>query len=183
MSGANLTKQQLRNQIKCVLGALTELEKVLEAEQMAEKITHLIQASPEIKTISSYAAMPLEMNLDRLHSSLPEVSFCYPKCDEGGQMEFYSVSNLLELKASDYGIREPDESLHELVDPEAIDLFLCPASAYTRNRERLGKGGGYYDRYLLRKRPDAITLGVVFSSQIVASLPTEAHDLLVDRVL
>ncbi len=166
-----------------VLTALTDLEKNLEAEKMVEKITHFIQASPGIKTVSSYAAMPLEMNLGALHSSLPEVSFCYPKCGDRGQMEFYSVRNLSEMQASDYGIREPDESLHELVDAEAIDLFLCPASAYTHNGERLGKGGGYYDRYLLRKRPDAITLGVVFSSQIVEYIPTEAHDLLVDRVL
>ncbi len=87
------------------------------------------------------------------------------------------------METSEYGIREPNDSSHKLVDPKAIDLFLCPASAYTSNGERLGKGGGYYDHYLLRKRPDAITLGVVFSSQLVAHIPTEAHDLLVDRVL
>jgi len=169
--------------MKLVLSALTDLEKELETEQMLEKITHFIQVSPEIKTVSSYAAMPFEMNLDALHAKLPEVSFCYPKCAEAGQMEFYSVRNLLEMETSDQGIREPNESLHERVDPEAIDLFLCPAYAYTHNGERLGKGRGYYDRYLLRKRPDAITLGVVFSSQIVENVPTEAHDLLVDRVL
>ena len=183
MNEDNLTKPQLRKQMKRVLSALTDLEKELETEQMVEKITHFIQVSPGIKTVSSYAAMPFEMNLDALHSSLPEVSFCYPKCGTGGQMEFHSVKDLLEMKTSEYGIREPDKSLHERIDPEAIDLFLCPAYAYTQSGGRLGKGGGYYDRYLLRKRPDTITLGVVFTCQIVAHVPAESHDLLVDRVL
>jgi 5-formyltetrahydrofolate cyclo-ligase len=176
-------KKQLRATMKNLLAALTNQEKDHEAGQMIEKITAFIQASPEIKTVSSYAAMPLEINLDTLHSSLPEVSFCYPKCAEAGQMEFYAVGDLSEMKASDYGMREPDESLHERIDPEAIDLFLCPAYAYTHDGKRLGKGGGYYDRYLLRKRPDATTLGVIFSSQMVAHVPSEAHDLIVDQVL
>jgi 5-formyltetrahydrofolate cyclo-ligase len=162
---------------------LTDLEKDLETEIMLEKITHFIHASPEIKMVASYAAMPFEMNLDALKSQLPEVSFCYPKCGKDGQMEFYSVSDLSEMVPSNFGIREPDESRHPQIEPEAIDLLLCPAYAYTQQGERLGKGGGYYDRYLLRKRLDAITLGVVFSNQIVPHVPTEAHDLRVDRVL
>ena len=183
MSKQNSTKQQIRKQIMAQLSALTDQEKNLESVTMLEKITDFIHASPEIKRVASYAAMPFEMNLDALESQLSEVSFCYPKCGKNGQMEFYSVSDLSELKTSSHGIREPDEFLHQRIDPEAIDLFLCPACAYTQEGERLGKGGGYYDRYLLRKRSDAITLGVVFSSQILAHVPTEAHDLRVDRVL
>lgn len=186
MTNPDLTKSQLRKQMDRLLGALTDLEKELESEQMVEKISHFISASPQIKTIASYAAMPSELNLDSLHTALaesPEVSFCYPRCGAEGRMNFHSVSNLLEMKMSDYGMREPDEAIHERVDPESIDLFLCPASAYTQGGERLGKGGGFYDRYLLQKRPDAITLGVVFSCQIVPYVPTDPHDLLIDRVL
>ena len=100
-------------------------------------------------------------------------------------MEFYTVDDLLEMNVSNYGIREPNESIHKVVDPQTIDLFLCPAYAYSNNGERLGKGGGFYDRYLLRKRPDAITLGVVFSCQVVTTgnIPIESHDLLIDRLL
>ncbi len=150
---------------------------------MLEKISDFINASQKIRTVASYAALASEINIDALHSLLPEVSFCYPKCAGKGKMEFYLVRNLLEMKTSSYGIREPDASLHKKVNPADIDLFLCPASAYTRSGDRLGKGGGYYDRYLLHKRPDAITLGVVFSCQIVSELPTEGHDLSVSQVL
>ena len=183
MTDITITKEQIRSDIKHVLKTLTDTEKYRETQSMLEKIAQYIKASPKVNTVASYAAMPFEMNLDELHSRFPEVSFCYPKCAKKRQMEFYSVRNLLELKESKYGIREPDESRHERVDPESIDLFLCPATAYTLDGERLGKGGGYYDRYLLRKRSDAVTFGVVFSCQIVSHLPTEAHDLLVDQVL
>jgi len=183
MSNKNLTKEQLRKQMKLILSSLSDQDKERETEQMIKKITHFIQVSPDIKIVSSYAAMAFELNLDTLHLSLPGVSFCYPRCGAEDQMAFYAVGDLSEMVTSEYGIREPDGSLHSLVDPEAIDLFLCPAFAYTQRGERLGKGGGYYDRYLLQKRSDAMTLGVVFSSQIVAHVPTEPHDVLIDRVL
>lgn len=181
----NLTKRQARTQIKRLLSALSPIEKELESEQMIEKITHFLKASPTINTVASYAAIPAELNLDALHAENPEVSFCYPKCGAEGQMEFHLVSNLSEMKISNFGIREPDESIHHIADPQTIDLFLCPAYAYSNNGKRLGKGGGFYDRYLLRKRPDAITLGIVFSCQKLdpSHIPTEAHDLLIDRVL
>ena len=100
-------------------------------------------------------------------------------------MEFHTVSNLAEMNISQYGIREPDQTIHKHVKPESIDLFLCPAYAYNDASQRLGKGGGFYDRYLLRKRPDAITLGVAFSCQKLSHthIPTDTHDLLIDRVL
>ncbi len=183
MSDIKFSKEQIRRDIKQALISLTDSQKVFETKQMLEKISDVIKTSPEIKMVASFAAMPFEMNLDELHSRFPEVSFCYPKCGKKRQMEFYSVRNLLEMQTSAYGIREPDESKHERVKPEEIDLFLCPATAYTRHGERLGKGGGYYDRYLLRKRANATTLGIVFSCQIVSYVPTEEHDLLVDQVL
>ena len=181
----NLTKKQLRKQMKRILTALSDLEKDLESEKIIEMISYFINASPHIKTIASYAAMPLEINLEALHSQLPEIAFCYPKCSEQGQMEFYLVSDLSEMRTSQYGIREPDETNHKRVDPETIDLFLCPAYAYNSDGKRLGKGGGFYDRYLLKRRPNAITLGVVFPCQKLnnTTIPTDAHDILIDRVL
>lgn len=169
-----------------IIAALTDLEKELEAEQMVEKISHFMNISPQIKTIASYASMHNELCLDALHKSLSsssEVTFCYPKCGANGEMHFHSVRDLSTMVTSSYGIREPDEATHELVGPETIDLFLCPAYAYMSGGERLGKGGGFYDRYLLQKRTDAITLGVAFSCQIVDYIPTEVHDLLIDRVI
>jgi len=178
-------KKQLREQMKQTLSKLAPSDKQQESEQIVTKIAQFVRTSPEIKTIASYAAMPDEVNLDGLHSALPEINFCYPLCGKNGQMNFYSVSALSEMQTSRHGIREPSEHHHDLISPEAIDLFLCPAYAYSPTGERLGKGGGYYDRYLLKKRSEVMTLGIVFSCQIVnlTEIPIESHDLIIDRIL
>ena len=182
MSNQNSEKQRLRKQIRTLVADLTDHEKKQESEQLIEKVAHFVRAAPRIKTIASYAATPSEINLDALHSALPDLNFCYPVCGEQGQMEFHHIRDISEMKSLKYGIREPDKFLHQQINPADIDLILCPAYAYTQDGERLGKGGGYYDRYLLRKRTDAVTIGVIFSCQLVAHVPTEPHDLIVDRV-
>ena len=172
--------------MKRMIGSLTELEKEQESKQIAEKISTYVNKSPQIKTIASYACTPSEISLDTLHSTLTELSeirFCYPRCRPEGKMDFYTVRDLSTMVTSEYGIREPDETIHEQVNPKDIDLFLCPAYAYTKTGERLGKGGGFYDRYLLKKRADATTLGVAFACQIIPHVPTDIHDLLIDHII
>lgn len=79
-----------------------------------------------------------------------------------------------------FGIPEPTG---EPVDPDAIDVVLVPGLAFTRDGRRLGQGGGFYDRFLPRLRPDCVTIGVCFAEQIVDDLTTEPHDRIVDRVV
>jgi 5-formyltetrahydrofolate cyclo-ligase len=71
----------------------------------------------------------------------------------------------------------------DLVAPEEIDLILIPGLAFTRKGERLGRGGGYYDRFLARVGLRAVKLGICFKEQLLEELPIESHDARVDRVL
>jgi 5-formyltetrahydrofolate cyclo-ligase len=63
------------------------------------------------------------------------------------------------------------------VAPESIDVVIVPGLAFTATGERLGQGGGWYDRFLARVRPECVTIGVGFQQQLLAELPTEAHDI------
>ena len=69
------------------------------------------------------------------------------------------------------------------VDPALVDLILVPGLAFTRDGARLGRGGGYYDRLLANCPPRTRRIGVCFAAQIVATLPVEAHDQCVERVI
>lgn len=69
------------------------------------------------------------------------------------------------------------------VDPTWPDVVVVPGLAFTPAGERLGQGGGWYDRFLPRLRDDATTIGVAFDAQIVESLPVEDHDANVDVVV
>lgn len=69
------------------------------------------------------------------------------------------------------------------VDPTWPDLVVVPGLAFTASGERLGQGGGWYDRFLSAVRPDCITIGVCFGEQLVDEVPVEAHDIGVDHVV
>jgi 5-formyltetrahydrofolate cyclo-ligase len=68
-------------------------------------------------------------------------------------------------------------------DPLTIDVVIVPGTAFTRDGQRLGQGGGWYDRFLRTVGADCITIGVGFSPQILDQLPTEPHDVRLDLVV
>ncbi len=76
-------------------------------------------------------------------------------------------------------VLEPEDE----VDPSWPDVVIVPGVAYTRTGERLGQGGGWYDRYLPRCRDDAVVIGIAFECQIVDELPVGPHDVPVDCVV
>jgi len=93
-------------------------------------------------------------------------------------MAFFEVESPDELLPSPWHprIREPIFNPARLVPPAEIDLILIPGLAFTRDGQRLGRGGGHYDRYLASLPARAMKLGVCFQCQLVESLPVEAHD-------
>jgi 5-formyltetrahydrofolate cyclo-ligase len=77
------------------------------------------------------------------------------------------------------GLPEDDPPL----DPSSIDVVIVPGVAFTAAGDRLGQGGGWYDRFLDRIRPDCVTVGVGFAAQLLPSIPTEPHDVRLDMVV
>ena len=64
-----------------------------------------------------------------------------------------------------------------------IDVMVVPGVAFTSVGDRLGRGKGYYDRYMAREGFRAQTIGVCYSCQLCDELPVEEHDRRVDRVI
>jgi 5-formyltetrahydrofolate cyclo-ligase len=80
-------------------------------------------------------------------------------------------------------IFEPAESVRHAIEPAAIDLVLVPGVVFDREGQRLGLGGGYFDR-LLAKMPKAIKIGLAYSTQVSPiPLPKENYDVPVQFVL
>lgn len=76
---------------------------------------------------------------------------------------------------------DPDAAPPE--EPAALDVVIVPGLAFTSGGDRLGQGGGWYDRVLARLRPDCATIGVCFAEQLVDELPTDDHDVRLQRVI
>jgi len=69
------------------------------------------------------------------------------------------------------------------VDPTWPDVIIVPGTAFTVRGERLGQGGGWYDRFLVGRRADAVTIGLGFAPQIVEIVPVQSHDVVLDCVV
>jgi 5-formyltetrahydrofolate cyclo-ligase len=82
---------------------------------------------------------------------------------------------------SEYGMPEP--AAGEEIPPLEVDALVIPGLAFDRGGFRLGYGGGFYDRYLRRTRPDALRVGIGFSEQVVEEVPHADADEPVDRIV
>lgn len=107
----------------------------------------------------------------------------YAPMIDGNKMNFYRIDNLdsSQLVENKYGIMEPPEGL-EVQYPQNTDLFLVPGVGFSLNGNRLGRGGGFYDRYL-SSNTDIIKIGISFEAQLTDRIPTEEWDINMNYLL
>lgn len=98
------------------------------------------------------------------------------------RMEMRRVVRLEELVVGRYGLREPAEN-SPLIDPGEQRAIVVPGLAFTAGGDRLGYGGGYYDRYLTGKSAECVLIGLAYDDQVVPSLPVEPWDVRMDWIV
>lgn len=98
-------------------------------------------------------------------------------------MGFYRIDNidLSKLELNNYGILEPPKGLKEEF-PGINSLMLIPGVSFTKEGSRLGRGGGYYDKYL-SKHKSTTKIGITFSIQIKEHIELEPWDVIMDMVI
>jgi 5-formyltetrahydrofolate cyclo-ligase len=102
----------------------------------------------------------------------------------GGELEARTYRPGDAVIETTFGAMEP--AAGPVVEPESLDVVVTPAVAFDRDGQRVGYGGGYYDRFLPRTRPDTTRIGLGFGVQLLAegeSLPAGHFDLRVDVVV
>ena len=96
---------------------------------------------------------------------------------------FGSEINTLDgLKKNKFGILEPADT-SKIFNKEDIDLVIMPGVAFDRSGNRVGYGGGYYDKFLCEMSSDIPTIALAYNIQILKELPSEKHDIKVDMVI
>ena len=96
---------------------------------------------------------------------------------EGDVMRYYDY-HPDKMAVGAFGIIEPVGEVEVAAD--AVDLMIVPARAFTTKGDRLGRGGGFYDKYMSLEGFRAVKYGVAFACQVFDSLPTDPHDIPVD---
>lgn len=89
-----------------------------------------------------------------------------------------------DLTVGSYGIKEPKAKSPKNLEINKIDLVIVPGVAFDRQLYRLGRGAGYYDRFLSQIPTDTPTIGLAFDFQLVDRLPQQdKHDIPVTRII
>jgi 5-formyltetrahydrofolate cyclo-ligase len=131
-------------------------------------------------TVMLFAALPDEPDLLPLLEAGKEKRFVFPSI-EHGRIVPRQVTGPEGLRTAAYGIREPDPATCPLA--AALDLVLVPGLGFGRDGSRLGRGKGFYDRFLSSLPETAVRCGVCFDHQLSESLPGEPHDVGMHLVL
>ncbi len=136
--------------------------------------------------IAGYWAVAGELPLHAVQSSLPAtLRWCLPVLHEDGRLRFRAWAAGQPLAPNRHGIPEPAEGPQ--LPPEAMAVVLAPLLAFDATGQRLGMGGGWYDRsFAFRASPGASAapwlVGVGYDWQEVPALPREPWDVPVDAI-
>ena len=181
------TVKKGKKSLRAAYQALLEQMPKVEARRRSAVICSTALALPVLqnkKVIAAYSSFGHEVVTQPLLANLLAAGFVLtlPVVDQQNQkMEFRRVDSLETLTPGVYGILEPHTG--QLCSPEEIELLFIPGLAFDRQGNRLGRGGGYYDRYLPTVKPNAVKIGLAFQLQIADALPVDPHDIKVDAVI
>ncbi len=134
------------------------------------------------KTIMLYYSLPDEVCTHTLVDSLllSKKNVLLPRVTGEGTMELRRYTGPSDLAIGAYDIMEPTGE--PFTDYATIDLAIVPGMAFSPLGDRMGRGKGYYDRFL-PFIPQAYKIGICFPFQMVDSLPTDEHDIRMDEVI
>ncbi|GAB6412664.1 5-formyltetrahydrofolate cyclo-ligase [Bacillus luti] len=176
-------KLRLRKQIIEHMNSLSEERYTTLSEQIAFSL-YAQKEWAEAKTIGITLSMENEVNTYPIIEKAWEEGkkVVVPKCNkETRTMSFRQISNFDQLETVYMNLREPIPVLTEEVDADEIDLQIVPGVAYTERGERIGYGGGYYDRYLVHYKGK--TLSLAYEFQMVQYIPVEPFDKNVEKII
>jgi 5,10-methenyltetrahydrofolate synthetase len=143
----------------------------------ADVCRHLEAWPPMQGRVMTYLAMGGEVDLSPLYN-LERCQFLAPRIDETDELvpHIYHESSLV---MHPYGFLEPSAE-SETVNLDTIDVVLVPGRAFDNAGGRLGRGGGYYDRFLRRLPKGVVLVGITTDGSIVDLVPTTDADMSVD---
>ena len=167
-------KKAARREAMTARDALTERER---SEASAAVCAYLAELEElrGAKAILGYASCGSECDLAALYALLMQhgVTLAFPITNADGSMEAYVPSG--PLSRGRFGIPEPDPAVSYRLAPEELDAVLVPCVAFDSLLNRLGRGKGYYDRYLARCWKARFVL-VGYEAQRLPAVPFEEHD-------
>ena len=188
-------KSQLR---RAVLEARLQLDERL-CRQKSLIICSLLETSGLLSTVRTafcFKSFKNEVNTEPIIELLLTrgIAVCYPRIEivpeTAGDAIQHKTMNLYQAGDTEgdfelgaYGIREPNPMRCRKVLPTEVDLVLVPGVAFDRSMNRLGYGGGYYDRFFPRTRETCVKAALAFELQLIDKIPVDPYDTVMDYLI
>jgi 5-formyltetrahydrofolate cyclo-ligase len=149
-----------------------------ESKLIDARLDNFLSTLPGFKSLGLYSPLPEEPQIDlqyfskKYHLALPRINDI--------NMEYLHYDPIDALEKNKYGILEPHEN--KALIP---DVIIIPGLAFDLSGTRLGRGKGYFDRYLSKTKilKNICVFGVCFDFQIMTKLPLELHDHVVNYII
>lgn len=171
-------KDQLRKKVSSLKKEYTQSElynRSLEVLSVLE-ITGIFQ---QAKTIFIYNNLEDEVQtLDFIQKWITTKDFYLPAI-ESDEIVFRQYKPSIKFKQSSFGIMEPIGE--DFIDYNKVDLIIIPGVAFDRKKNRMGRGKGYYDRFLTKS--NAPKMGICFEFQLFDNIPNDCNDIKMDYIV
>ena len=181
-----------KNQLRCMLLQCRRDLSYKEKNNVEKAIFDSIETFPPYQKshhLAFYLPYDNEVNLKLLLAkAISKDKRCYlPVLKSNRHLDFYSYRPESRLIKNRFEIEETDVTQEKLIVSYALDLIFLPLVAFDKQGNRLGRGGGYYDRTLafLKKRRanKPLLIGVAYEFQKLGNIPTEKWDIQLDFVV
>lgn len=181
MTGTLVTKEEAREIVRSLKRQMKP-EEIKERSKLVMKKLEELPCFLEARTVYCYVSYNQEVDTRNLINRSLELGkeVAVPRV-EGKDIAFYTISSLSDLKPGYQGILEPSGSK---VSKAERALMIFPGLAFDLKKNRVGYGGGFYDRYLASHRNISFEkTALAFDFQIMDALKAENYDEKVDRIV
>lgn len=178
---------QLRNYYRQLRADLDAAAQVKAGQSLCDRIKALSEYQ-QAKHIAVYSAVMGEISLEPVidHALARGKKIYLPNLDQKS-LRFSPYFREQRMRINRYKLPEPDVGDDEMLAPEALDLVLAPLVVFDAMRNRIGMGGGFYDRsFAFRKVPankTPVLIGVAHELQKVEQLQPEPWDVQLDMIV
>lgn len=178
-----MTKQELRNIVLKRLRAQSEIERQRKSAQILRELLKQKEFK-KAKRIMFYITFAQEVDTQEMikEARKQNKEIFIPICDSKTKtLTPCLFKEESQLRKGAYGVAEPAEVVPFSIDK--LDLVIVPGLAFDKAGNRLGRGKGYYDRFLEHRFRKAPSIGLAFDFQILPNLTYTSKDARVDKIL
>ena len=174
----NTTKEELRKEI-AILKKTYSAEDLLNMSDEVFSVLEITGNFQEAKNIFIYNSLSDEVSTPSFIQKWKDKKNFFLPAIESDEIVFRPYQENEDYKTSELGIKEPQGA--NFVNFDKVDMIIVPGVAFDRKMNRMGRGKGYYDRFLPKLK--ATKVGICFDFQLFSDIPCNSNDIKMDMLI